>query len=242
MNKGRKVAIVATALALALAGAAGAAHTGMLSVRVGGGSPEAGGIKVHGKWSLVVRNKQGKVVARRHFENALTASGAYALVEALTGGTASEGLGARPPSSTNQLLGGVGGQGVLLEDGSTAGHGCRTVLLTNACFVSHLDGSPTEDDKVGTGPLHVSATASSLTLSASITPPVTTTFTRVETELKICGIHASGFSVVQYSGEDCSNEDETDGYDWVPFTSKTITPLTVQGSQSVAVSVKISFS
>lgn len=47
------------------------------------GAPHEG-IKVHGHWTIVVRNADGSVASRNEFENALTSGGAQALVSLLT--------------------------------------------------------------------------------------------------------------------------------------------------------------
>lgn len=238
MNKGRKIAIAATALALALAGAAGAAHTGMLSIRVGGGgSPEASGIRVHGKWSLVVRDRAGRVVARRRFENALTSDGAQMLTSLMSGQMNGFAVGGHNGGKP----GAIGGQAIQLDDGTSPGsrQGCNFLPFGNACRIYHLDGYtcdpgaclPSAADASGT--LGESVNGATITLSGSIAPPVATTFTKVETQLKTCNYETEA--------DDCPSEDnEFQG--WLTFTSKAITPLTVQAGQSVAVSVKISFS
>ena len=41
------------------------------------------GIKVHGHWSIVIKNPDGSVASRHEFENALTATGATSLVRTL---------------------------------------------------------------------------------------------------------------------------------------------------------------
>lgn len=47
------------------------------------GAPHEG-IKIHGHWTIVVRNADGSVASRNEFENALTSGGAQALVSLLT--------------------------------------------------------------------------------------------------------------------------------------------------------------
>lgn len=47
-------------------------------------SAGAGNVKVHGRWTIVVRNTTGRVVSRRRFENSLTGNGAELLRSILT--------------------------------------------------------------------------------------------------------------------------------------------------------------
>lgn len=236
--KRKKLALVAVSLALGFGAAAGAARSGLLgTLAIGGkGRPAASGIRVHGKWSLVVRNTHGKVVARRRFENALTTDGAGVLASLLLGGV---GDGAAT----------VGGQGIVLDDGSTPGTGCQLVITTNLCSAQHNDGYGVSntfvvpDDSSSTGSLHVAYSASpspTVTLSGSIAPPVDVTFTAVRTQIKTCNWTTES--------DDCGPKTSggfTD-YDtpvWRTFTSKTLgQALHVLHGQSVAVTVKLTFS
>jgi hypothetical protein len=79
MNGKRVAAVLAVALAAAVVGTAGASLMHRMSA-----PPSATQVTVHGQWTIVVRNKQHKIVARRHFENALVSSGAGLLARLLT--------------------------------------------------------------------------------------------------------------------------------------------------------------
>jgi len=79
MSRKRVAAFVAVALAAAIAGTAGA---GLLH-RVAA-PPMGSKVTVHGEWTIIVRNKHHKIVARRHFENALVPSGAAVLARLLS--------------------------------------------------------------------------------------------------------------------------------------------------------------
>jgi hypothetical protein len=62
------------------------------------------GVKVHGHWTIVVRNPDGTVTDRRDFENSLAFGGAY-LLQNILGGTVTPGawaisLGAQLPGNT----------------------------------------------------------------------------------------------------------------------------------------------
>ena len=79
MSGKRVAAALAAALAVAVVGTAGASLMHRLSA-----PPTATQVTVHGQWTIVVRNKQHKIVARRHFENALVPSGAAVLARLLS--------------------------------------------------------------------------------------------------------------------------------------------------------------
>jgi hypothetical protein len=242
--KRKKLALVAVGLALGFGAAAGAARSGLLgTLAIGGnGHPAASGIQVHGKWSLVVRNRHGKVVARRRFENALTPEGARCgLVGLLLGGY-------RDYNACGLAGGGVvGGLEVRLLDGSTPGHGCNLLALVppylNLCVADHLSGdlSASYSDS-GTGSLNAVPTASGVTLSTTITPPANVSFTGVATYLKMCDVHLAGLDEQEYDPHACA-EENGNRFNWLRFTSKTLgTPLAVTAGQSVAVTVQLSFS
>jgi hypothetical protein len=247
MNMRRTVVVAVAALALVATGAAGAVRTGVLRIDVGSVSSRASGVTVHGKWTLVVHDRGGRVVARRRFENSLTTEGGQALVDLLLGGTygvfeGSGGSGSTPP------VGVIGGQAVQLDDGTAplSGKGCNTVPFTNPCFVWHTNGDASDltQPPVGSGPLHVGVGASSVTLSGSAATIVPTTIGKVETMLKVCGSHevSALHSDEEYDPNACANETSKDA-SWIPFTSKTLSsPLAIAAGQSISFTVQLSFS
>ena len=79
MTRKRVAAIFAAVLAVAVVGTAGAS----LMLRMTA-PPSATQVTVHGQWTIIVRNKHHKIVARRHFENALVPSGAAVLARLLS--------------------------------------------------------------------------------------------------------------------------------------------------------------
>jgi hypothetical protein len=79
MTRKRVAAIFAAALAVAVVGTAGASLMQRMTAQ-----PTATKVTVHGQWTIVVRNKHHKIVARRHFENALTSGGAGLLARLLS--------------------------------------------------------------------------------------------------------------------------------------------------------------
>ena len=79
MTRKRVAAIFAAALAVAVVGTAGASLMHRMTA-----PPTATQVTVHGQWTIIVRNKHHKIVARRHFENALTTGGAGLLARLLS--------------------------------------------------------------------------------------------------------------------------------------------------------------
>src|SRR6266699_5056914 len=75
----------AVALAAAFGAFASPASTG--AAGRAGDSAQAQHLKVHGLWTIEVRNRAGKVVARRHVENSLTFGGEVALARIFNHGT-----------------------------------------------------------------------------------------------------------------------------------------------------------
>lgn len=79
MSRQRVAAAFVAALSVAVVGTAGATLMHRISA-----SPTGTQVTVHGQWTIVVRNKHHKIVARRHFENALTTGGAGLLARLLS--------------------------------------------------------------------------------------------------------------------------------------------------------------
>jgi hypothetical protein len=238
--KRKQLALLAVGLALGFGAAAGAAGSGLFGALVlgGKGQPTASGIHVHGRWTLVARDRHGRVVARRRFENGLTTDGAKNLIGILSGGQATF-FGLRPESDGSGEFSVVGGQGIQLDDGTAPDSfkGCNLLFNLNMCVAEHTDGTPASSEP-GSGALQVSYSGSAMILHASITPPAATTFTGVKTLLKLCNFDAGGFIL---DPGDCAGEDGAQAH-WLPLTSKSIAPMSVQAGQSVSVTVQLSFS
>lgn len=224
MRARRKVIVAAVAAALVVAGAAGAARMGVLTIGVGGGSHAAAtGIQVHGRWNLVVRAKNGRVVARRRFENSLTSNGASILMRLISG--------------AGTLVGGIG---VIIDGTSSLGEGCQALPpqseyvaggALNQCWLYNFFCFNCQ----GSGLSAELSTAPTLTLMGHVTPAASTTIPKVETVLKEC---------IEPTYDECDSETASAGFDgWKDFTSKTLSPaLNVAAGQTVDVTVQISFS
>jgi hypothetical protein len=71
--------VLCSALLLPLAGAAGQQGAAVAVSNEAANRDQAGGIKVHGRWTITVSNADGSVASRHEFNNALTPSGATIL-------------------------------------------------------------------------------------------------------------------------------------------------------------------
>jgi len=157
MSRKRVAAFVAVALAAAIAGTAGAS----LLHRVAA-PPTGSKVTVHGEWTIVVRNKHHKVVARRHFENALTTNGASVLQQLLSGQAA---VG---PWGVNVGFGAIVSS---LDDDVNAPPFYKTLVVT----------APTSGPDVN-----------KVILSGTATPSSDTTITNVDTWLGLCTAPPTG--------------------------------------------------
>ncbi len=185
-----------------------------------GKKPE--GIKVHGHWTIVVRDADGSMVSRREFENALT-----------TGATSGNG-------ALSQFLGRqytVGTWQISLGNPSNSSQDvCRTANGTPVtCFIVEPTDSPgTYISQNLTVQLPTSGTnASSIVLSGTITAAGTGSISTVYTGLGACPKSVSPSA--------CSGSAQNStGFG---FTGQTLTaPISVQQGQSIGVTVVLSFS
>lgn len=151
MTKKRLAAFVAVALAVVIAGTAGASLLHRVTAPASGTR-----VTVHGQWTIVVRNKRHKVVARRHFENALVSTGAGILAQLLSRQAAAGSWG------VNVTF------GAIVDSINTASD--------SPPFYKNLQvTAPT------TGP-----DANKVVLSGTATPTADTTITHVDTYLGLC--------------------------------------------------------
>ena len=119
-------------------------------------SPAGVMVTVHGKWTIVVRNKHGKVIRIRRFENSLVSSGA-GTIAALLAGTAA-----------------AGSWGVNITFGAIV-DAHNTAPDTPPFYKNLQVTAPT------TGP-----DANKVVLSGTATPAADTTITQVDTYLGLC--------------------------------------------------------
>jgi hypothetical protein len=157
MTKKRFAAFAAVALVAAVVGTAGAS----LMHRVAA-PPAATKVTVHGEWTILVRNKHHKIVARRHFENALVSSGAGTLAQLLTGNAV------------------AGSWGVNVSFGAIVDQ-----------YNSAPDTPPFYKNLVVTAPT-TGPDANKVVLSGTATPSADTTITQVDTYVGTCPLPSTG--------------------------------------------------
>lgn len=212
------------------------------------------GIKVHGHWTIEVRNPDGKLVSHTEFENGLCttpSSGAQSgylygdsIIANLLNGNYVPGpwdiqLGnpaipttgnQTPPCGTNSLL--PSAQFVLAQSGTGSNNNGPCTLFS--VFAATVPCFPTLSP-----PTLSSSYPIALTLSGSFTVPsgtATTTITAVGTFLGLCQPNVTVSQCLSNAG---SGDQLTGTYLAPPQTA---TPVTVNGGQTVAVTVQLSFS
>jgi len=153
MKGKRLAAFAAVALVAAIVGTAGA---GLLH-RVAA-PPLGSKVTVHGQWTIIVRNKQHRIVARRHFENSLVSTGAGTIAQLLTGNAA------------------AGSWGVNVTFGAIIDQ-----------YNSAPDGAPFYKNLVVTAPTS-GPDANKVVLSGTATPSSDTTITNVDTYVGTCAL------------------------------------------------------
>jgi len=213
----------------ALAGAQAAAPlVPTAAAPVAGAKPPAGpqeGIKVHGRWTIDVRNPDGTLVSHTEFENALTSSGRAIIGALLTGRTT------------------VGGWGIILGPQAAAIGPCadpyRIPHDPTGCLVTVSGFAPAGDSGRVFRNLSVTPTPNAESFMLSGTATVTTpgggpySIATVGTLAHQC--------LDPVSATACS----ADTNPWVldPFTLHTLaTPISVVTGQLVQITVVISFS
>jgi len=175
-------------------------------------SPQQQHLKVHGAWTIEVRNRAGRVVVRRHVENSLTFGGEIALIRILGHGT-------------------LGPWGILL--GSSTTSPCdKGGNLSEGCFVFE----PTAANN-GLRQAFYPDSALNLTVSQNINPlnvelKGTINATR---DGSIDRVESRGcYSETEIAQSQCGSGDN--------FTATNITPVPVTAGQQILADVKISFS
>jgi len=177
------------------------------------------GIKVHGHWTIEVRNPDGKVVAHREFENSLASGGAP--LPYILSRTNSIGLWVI-------LLGPGSGPytGAGLCPGSTTGGDCELVEAADPST-----GSGVFKTLVPSAP-----NAFAFVLTGTVTAGTSGTVSTVQTIVGVCGYGASSPCAPGTS-------DGGVGASGQLFTQAILSPgVTVSTGQTIAVTVNFSFS
>jgi hypothetical protein len=135
------------------------------------------GIKVHGHWTLVIRNDDGTVASRHEFENALLGPGATLLAQLLAGSAAA-------------------GPWLVFLHPASPGPGCNSV--NNACSISGPNsGLGTESHDLAVSVPASGPNAGKLVLRGSVRIPTAQAITEVGTNVVTCaGSTAAGSCVV----------------------------------------------
>lgn len=196
------------------------------------------GIKVHGHWTIEVRNSDGTLVTHREFENSIQSSGTAALSSLLGG---------------NQLLGPwqvdlVGNPQPCVENagqtplGFSAGPEPCVIVPSNTV----LNGIQSKTQVGGISfNLTVTATSGQLVLTGSTTAATTTSVSSVATVLSPC--INTGTVTLNSGGQSTFPCLALQFPIPAPFTSADLTvspaqPVPVGAGQTIAVTVTISFS
>lgn len=178
----------------------------------GVGGPKEG-IKVHGHWTIEVRDGTNGLILHREFENSIQ-QGALALA----------GILGRQNSS------GFWGINLFVSSNcNTPGASAANPVCSIFEPISNLSATPSRSNNLV---LAVTNNGASLTLSGSIAAPVPLQITSVQTVLSLCPATTS--STACATGVGVSGN---------AFTSTNLTtPISVQGGQIVQATVVISFS
>ncbi len=189
-------------------------------VRESKGGPKEG-IKVHGHWTIEVRNPDGKVVTSREFENALTVDGADVLVRMLMR-TSKAGewqmllRGGSGPIFTDGpcLFNGEGSPCLIVEAASSAAE--STFVFKTLTLVPHSLDTHAQSQAI---------------LRGTITAGKAGTIDYVATAIVICALDAPGLCITGGLTQPTI------------FTTKDISPVVnVEIGQIVQVTVTITFS
>jgi len=198
----------------------GAQQSAVAEEKVSGGGGQHEGIKVHGHWTIEVRNPDGTVVTHREFENALQPSGASTLaavlsrassvgfweVRVFTGTTSGPNSG---PCSSN------GNPSLCIMDESAPGYSASPISFPTLT-VSNVGGN-------------------SVVLTGNVTAALSVNIQNVETFLNLCPNTVAPSSPCLASALIFTAADSTSNPPG--FTGVGVSP-----GQTIAVTVVISFS
>ncbi len=199
------------------AGASKSSHPATPATREQPSGTPHEGIKVHGHWTIVVRNADGSVASRHEFENALFVGAGDALLTAILSRSAS-----------------VGHWGVEL-DGPTGSRPCNLAGLPTLCEVIEPNGNQLSGAEIFQN-LTLQPTGTPVPTGLVLTGSAKSTnggqVTRVGTDIGICPANVAPSSCTPGSGGSIQG-----------LTSHGLTtPINVQAGQTIDVSVVISFS
>jgi len=187
------------------------------------------GIKVHGHWTIEVRNPDGTMVTHQEFENSLQASGATVLANVLNSGSVPGGwvivLDGIP---TSPWLSQPNGLDLSVNVSDTS-----ALILPSGFSFFHL---PLPDSNMFFNLISTSTGNGQLVLSGSALAAQSGSVSIVSTYLDTCGNVFSPTNCVNHTGG-------ATGFLLTQFTAVTLSsPVQVSAGQTVAATVTISFS
>jgi hypothetical protein len=175
-------------------------------------SPQQQQLKVHGAWTIEVRDRAGRIVARRHVENALTFGGEVALIRILAHGTFGPwGIGLLSSGTSPCVKGGNLNEGCFVFEPTMATNGLRQSFFPDSALNLAVS--------TNINPLNVE-------FRGTINAARDGTINRVES--RVC------YAVTEVPQSQCGSGDN--------FTATDIPPVTVAAGQQILADVKISFS
>jgi hypothetical protein len=208
------------------------------------------GIKVHGHWTIEVRNPDGSVASHQEFDNALDPQGGQTLTGLLGGTFVPGGFLVLLDSSAAGGAGPCSGTGSLGIGIPVATTKCSIIdSRATANNVNCLDGlNACAKTLTFTPSLSAAGSVNGFSLAGSITANLTGTVGYVSTAITYCGVLPSasgGNSLIGMTNPTppyaCANTFEPTGS--TNLTSTTLTsPVPVASGQSVGVTVAITFS
>ena len=192
--------------------------------------PGTEGIKVHGHWLIDLKDKDGKVIEHRDFNNSLFISGADILAKLISGQSVMGSL---------QISAG----GFIIYRPDIPNHGlnsCNSTPPASAACVPNLTISYTHFDVPNNIP------NSLVTLNGSFTPTAATVVSSVGTNSVACALSQQPTTpaLLTESPARCAALDFDAGVGSQAsfFTGTNITPINVAAGQTLAITVVLSFS
>jgi len=206
------------------------------------------GIAVHGHWVIDVKNPDGTVAKHVEFENGLTDYGRGTLVGLLTGQQLALNAGANGADSWALLLQGSGG------DDSYFGN-CGSDPSKATCYVLLQPHTPTTIPAAGVrAPAFPGVVGQSTNLTLTPMNFATTAYLPLQFQLsgtvqasqavtisRVRSVSFTCFSNPSSPQAACSNWDGLDAFP-LPFSSTSVSGISVQANQIIQVTVTFSFS
>ncbi len=186
--------------------------------------PGLEGIKVHGHWIIDVKDKDGKIVEHRDFQNSLDPTfGGLILARLLNGSFVA--------SDIEIVASGNSFSQTMYVSGSASASGCGSTCLPNATETLVINNNG----------------VATLALTGQFTPSAAQTITTVATAVETCSISGNS-APLPVTPRDCHAATgisaQNAGYSLAsyPFTGTNIAPLSMAAGQTLAISVTLSFS